>query len=222
MVMQPNPHSHRPESDPEPSTVAATIARVAARLFAERGFDATSIREIATASGVTKPTLYYHFGSKQGLGEAILTRPMADLADQLTRLAASDPAPAGPIHLLVAMFQVHFDFVVADPDRSRFVLAVCFGPADSSFGSEVERFGVVFHQSLLDATGKLAAAGLIAPARVEACAQICRGLVMTSTLDHIFHGKALPDGLAERLVHDLLNGFARPVESFTERQGSVR
>ncbi len=208
--------------DPGPSSVATTIARVAARLFAERGFDATSIREIATEAGVTKPTLYYHFGSKQGLGEAILTRPMADLADRLARLAADDLPGRDPPGLLAAIFQVHIDFVVADPDRSRFVLAVCFGPAASGFGAAIERFGVAFEQSFRDAAGKLVAVGLVDAERAEACAQVCRGLVLSSTLDHIFHGKAIPDDQAARLVRDLLHGFGPPPRFPFATNGSER
>ena len=45
----------------ELSPVARHIARAAARLFAERGYDATSVREIVEAAGVAKPTLYYYF-----------------------------------------------------------------------------------------------------------------------------------------------------------------
>jgi AcrR family transcriptional regulator len=51
----------------EMSPVARQIARTAAKLFASRGYDATSIREIVEAAGVAKPTLYYYFGSKEGL-----------------------------------------------------------------------------------------------------------------------------------------------------------
>ncbi len=50
------------------------ILRVAARLFATRGFEATSVREIVEAAGVTKPTLYYYFGSKEGLATGALDR----------------------------------------------------------------------------------------------------------------------------------------------------
>ena len=88
------------EESPDLAPIAARIARVAARLFAERGFDATSVREIAEASGVTKPTLYYHFGSKQGLGEAILTRPMAQMARRLAAIAGDEVRGANPIGLL--------------------------------------------------------------------------------------------------------------------------
>ena len=36
-------------------------------LFYEKGYDAVGVQQIVDAAGVTKPTLYYYFGSKQGL-----------------------------------------------------------------------------------------------------------------------------------------------------------
>ena len=41
-------------------------------LFAENGYAATSVREIVSKAGVTKPVLYYYFGSKEGLFRAII------------------------------------------------------------------------------------------------------------------------------------------------------
>ncbi|MGN6173341.1 MAG: TetR/AcrR family transcriptional regulator, partial [Streptosporangiaceae bacterium] len=37
------------------------------KLFAERGFEGTSIEEIAAQAGVSKPVVYEHFGGKEGL-----------------------------------------------------------------------------------------------------------------------------------------------------------
>jgi AcrR family transcriptional regulator len=44
----------------------------AAELFAERGYDAASIREICARARVTRPSLYWHFGNKQGLLSAVI------------------------------------------------------------------------------------------------------------------------------------------------------
>ena len=55
---------------------AELIAEKAAELFAEKGYAATSIREIAEASKVTKPTIYYHFGSKDGLFRHLIERTL--------------------------------------------------------------------------------------------------------------------------------------------------
>jgi len=43
------------------------ILAEATRLFGEQGYGITSVRDVARAVGVTNPTLYYHFGSKEGL-----------------------------------------------------------------------------------------------------------------------------------------------------------
>jgi AcrR family transcriptional regulator len=48
------------------------IMRHAAALFAARGYDAVSVREIVEAAGVTKPSLYYYFDSKEGLARALI------------------------------------------------------------------------------------------------------------------------------------------------------
>lgn len=50
------------------------VAAAAARLFAARGFDGATVEAIATAAGVTKPIVYRHFGSKQGLYLDLLRR----------------------------------------------------------------------------------------------------------------------------------------------------
>ncbi|MCF6228265.1 MAG: TetR/AcrR family transcriptional regulator [Planctomycetes bacterium] len=48
------------------------ILQEGSRLFAERGYDAVSVREIVEAAGVKKPTLYYYFENKEGLAIEIL------------------------------------------------------------------------------------------------------------------------------------------------------
>ena len=50
----------------------SAVMREAAALFATNGYDAVSVREIVAAAGVTKPSLYYHFGSKEGVARALI------------------------------------------------------------------------------------------------------------------------------------------------------
>lgn len=54
------------------SDAQSRVLSVAARLFAERGFHAVSVRDIATAAEVSVSTVLYHGGSKQGLLERIV------------------------------------------------------------------------------------------------------------------------------------------------------
>lgn len=50
------------------------ILTVAERLFAERGYEHVSVRDVAAAAGVTHPLIYYHWGSKRELLAAVLER----------------------------------------------------------------------------------------------------------------------------------------------------
>ena len=72
----------------------AEIRAVAAELFAQRGFEQTSLREIAERLGITKAALYYHFPSKNEL-MASLVEPLIEglrlLAEDVERDAPQDP-----------------------------------------------------------------------------------------------------------------------------------
>ena len=62
---------------------------VSRALFAEKGFEATSIEEIAARAGVSKPVVYEHFGGKEGLYAVVVDREMSDLLDRLTAALSS-------------------------------------------------------------------------------------------------------------------------------------
>lgn len=61
-------------------------------LFAERGFDATSIEEVAARAKVSKPVVYEHFGGKEGLYAVVVDREVRSLLDRITTaLTAGHP-----------------------------------------------------------------------------------------------------------------------------------
>ncbi len=62
------------------------IVAAAVPLFAERGFDAVTTRDIAAAAGVSEALLYRHFASKQHIYEAIQTSCVAESAEPVERL----------------------------------------------------------------------------------------------------------------------------------------
>src|SRR5207244_8842398 len=57
----------RPRSPGSTDSRRAAMCRAAAQLFRDRGFDATSVGDIARALGLTKAGLYHHFESKEAL-----------------------------------------------------------------------------------------------------------------------------------------------------------
>jgi AcrR family transcriptional regulator len=68
------------------------ILEVAGRVFAERGYHAASMDEIAAQADVTKPLIYAYFGSKEGLYVAYIERSGGELLDRM-RGAADPGAP---------------------------------------------------------------------------------------------------------------------------------
>jgi AcrR family transcriptional regulator len=191
----------------EGSEVARHVARVAAQLFAAKGYDATSVREIVEAAGVTKPTLYYYFGSKEGLAQALLTVPLTGL---LATIRAIVSGPGDAIEVLAGAVEAHFAFCRDDPDRARFYYALCFGPhASTALVEELFRFADEKDARLLDAVERLAGDGVVDASRVDQCARACRGLITMATIEFLYGGGDLGPDLAGRLVGDLLWGFGR-------------
>jgi AcrR family transcriptional regulator len=66
------------------------IQQVALELFAEQGYERTSLREISERLGITKAALYYHFRSKEDIAHSLTDDYLAEI-DELIRWAATQP-----------------------------------------------------------------------------------------------------------------------------------
>ena len=188
------------------SEIAERIARVAARLFASDGYDATSVRNIVEAAEVTKPTLYYHFESKEALAQKLLTVALERLATGLRRVLAG---PGTATDKLTAVIEEHFRLCRDDADLARFAYAMFFGPRSSHLSSVLAELGQGLAELVNQTVASLAEEGLIARERVEECTAAARGLITIYTMDYLYRDLDLDAGLARRLVFDLLNGFAQ-------------
>ncbi len=60
------------------------LIEIARALFSERGYDGTSIEEIAQRAHVSKPVVYEHFGGKEGLYAVVVDREMSTLLEMIT------------------------------------------------------------------------------------------------------------------------------------------
>jgi AcrR family transcriptional regulator len=87
-------------------------------LFAERGFDATSIEEIASRAGVSKPVVYEHFGGKEGLYAVVVDREMQRLLDGVTGALVGDD----PRQLLGQAALAFLDYIQEQPDGFRILV----------------------------------------------------------------------------------------------------
>ncbi|HBX78514.1 MAG TPA: hypothetical protein DEG43_12790 [Acidimicrobiaceae bacterium] len=85
----------------------------ALEVFAQDGYHATSMNDIADAAGVTKPVLYQHFDSKRHLYLELLADIGAELREMIAKTTANAPGPRQQIEL---GFDAYFRFVAQSHD----------------------------------------------------------------------------------------------------------
>jgi AcrR family transcriptional regulator len=100
-------------------------------LFAARGYEATSVEEIAHTAGVSKPVVYEHFGGKEGLYAVVVDREVRHLLDMMR-----DALAEGSARLLLEQAAVALlDYIEQSSDGFR--ILVRDSPLGSSTGSYV-------------------------------------------------------------------------------------
>lgn len=78
----------------------AALLKEATALFAERGYAATSLEDVASASHVTRGAVYHHFANKQALFEAVLEEQEVQAMEEISAAAtATDPWEAAMLAL---------------------------------------------------------------------------------------------------------------------------
>ena len=87
-------------------------------LFAEKGFEAVSVEEIAAKAEVSKPVVYEHFGGKEGLYAVVVDREMNNLLTTISGALQGDH----PRRLLEQAGMALFDYIDAHPDGFRILV----------------------------------------------------------------------------------------------------
>jgi len=104
------------------------VLDAALRTFAARGYERTSVNDIAEASGLKKPSLYHYMESKEDLLENIIVRSHTRLTNKLTGLPAVDSALEMVRQIIYThvLYNIHFgeeaavfqaDFRMLSPNR---------------------------------------------------------------------------------------------------------
>lgn len=93
MTVEPSRRMGRPSATIDGRTVPERLIEVALRLFADRGFEGTSVQDVVSAAGVTKGAMYYYFDSKDDLLAEIYARVLREQMERLESFVHAD----GPI-----------------------------------------------------------------------------------------------------------------------------
>src|SRR6476659_5859856 len=106
------------------------LLEVGRKLFADKGFEGTSVEEIAAKAGVSKPVVYEHFGGKEGLYAVVVDRELRTLLDGINVALRVETTARG---LLEAAALALLDYIEGSTDGFR--ILVRDSPAGQSTGS---------------------------------------------------------------------------------------
>jgi TetR/AcrR family transcriptional regulator len=180
------------------------ILEVALEAFARKGYEAVGVQEVATAAGLTKPTLYHYFGNKIGLLEEVLRsyneRLLADLG------CATDYHGDLPL-TLNKVARAYFRAACLSPRHFCLQNALLYAPRESEAGQLANRFAArqqqllehLFEQAAFDhgnMRGRHRAYGLTFAAMMGSYALLA-----------IRDGESIDDDLAFRAVHQFMHGI---------------
>jgi len=128
------------------------LFEVALSLFAEHGYSATTMDDIAEAAGVTKPLVYQHFESKRALYLELLDAVSVELID---RIAQSTAAADGPRQQVEQGFAGYFELMI-DNELAFRLLYGRDAPDDAELGAALHRV----EETIANAIDPLIDAGL--------------------------------------------------------------
>jgi TetR/AcrR family transcriptional regulator len=189
------------------NSIANKLLDAAVRLFAHKGYPATSTREIVEAAGVTKPMLYYYFQSKEGLLAAAIGHFLDEFYGRLREVVGEGRSAE---RKLVEVVWTQFDFCQQHKPFARLFYALYFGPDDQKGLVDLRKSTESGHELLLQVVAQAAAEGLVRPDCVEDMTMTLHGMINIWVMAALNDDAELTYELAERTVENMLHGFRKP------------
>lgn len=181
------------------------LIRSARRLFAERGYSATSIQEIADAAGYTTGALYSNFPSKASLFLALLDDQTERVAHELRRTVASASDPISAITKWLQTYQRR-ERGLALATAEFQALAVRDPPLRKGLARRNRRLRSTFAGV---AEGVVRAMGVPMPAQPEALVALFLAIAEGLALQRLVDPKAIPDDFFANTVRALAELVSR-------------
>jgi AcrR family transcriptional regulator len=192
------------EKNHEPG-VRKTLLLAGINLFAEKGYAGSSVREIVSLAGVTKPVLYYYFQSKEGLFQAILDWA-AEEQEGILQEALQSPGTA--LERIIHLYRGIYQGLMENQQLFKLINHLFFGPPQGAPRYDIERF----HRRMMEVIKEIYLGGLSQGEVREIDPEEATLLVLGVT-DYCFHVDYLhPECMdperAERLLRLAFRGLS--------------
>jgi len=136
------------------------ILMTALDLFSQKGYEGTSVRELCEAAGITKPTLYHFYKSKEGVYRALVDGALEEYRQTFVRQLA---APGSARARLRRVARWHFAYSLQNRGLMRFILSLVHNPSSAAPALEFNRFYEDIVGRLACAVEEAVAAGELRP-----------------------------------------------------------
>ena len=142
------------------SNVKHNILAAALALFSAKGYEGTSVDELVSMAGITKPTLYYYFGSKDGLFDAVCQENYVRLnkvvAENTTYLACPENYHEDIFKTLTNLASAYFSFVAENEMFYRMSMTNLCMPLSSSVYAIVQKYHFEQYETISRMFGEMA------------------------------------------------------------------
>jgi TetR/AcrR family transcriptional regulator len=181
------------------------ILSTALELFAVKGYDATAVREICEAAGITKPTLYHFYGSKDGVLRALVSTGF----EQFRRVVnVGLETPGSFQERLKTITRSTFAQAREHPRMWRFIHSVIWAPPGTVELPNCTEFYESVVGSLAAAAEEAVRKGELAPGPTDARMLIFMGAIGEAATGYVIAGHPeLTPELADRLIDTILDGW---------------
>ncbi len=167
------------------SEVRDRIFSSALRHFSQKGFAATSLREVSLDAHTTKPMIYYYFGSKEGLYGSIVKDILEGMTDAIVVGLSADLTLFEQAMIYSGRYLQHFlenEHIIA------LVLREVFGLGGAPMDAFTQTLGARVRQPLDDILRRGMEAGLFRRHHVFDCSTAITGIMNMFILAHVFGG----------------------------------
>lgn len=165
--------------------VRERIFASALRRFSQKGFAATSLREVSEDAQTTKPMIYYYFGSKEGLYASIVRQILEEMADGIR---SHMPAEAPVREQIIAFCQSYLDHFLQQEEIIALVLREVFGLGGVPMAEFSQALSERVRQPLDAIILRGMETGVLRQDSVPTCATAVTGILNMFILAHVFVG----------------------------------
>jgi len=181
------------------------ILKTALELFSTKGYDATSVREICEAAGITKPTLYHFYRSKEGLYRVLVDGTLDEFQGELS---ARLSAPGTAQERLTRLARAYFEWGRGRRDHMRFIFGLIYGPPSSAPRTDFHRFYRDVLALVARAAEEGVARGELSPGPTDVRLLVLMGSLGEALCGYLLAGQPdLTPSLADSLVNTVLQGW---------------